>query len=75
MSRPARARGLKHRNGHDTYQMDESRPARARGVKLFDDAVVDGVGESRPARARGLKHPFLLHTAGQQCRAPRGRVD
>ena len=55
MSRPLRARELKHfRNILHSHYL-KSRPLRARELKLFDDVSPKKNKSSRPLRARELK--------------------
>ena len=56
MSRPVRARGLKHGGGGKGGIGGKSRPVRARGLKLNRIVIHITADTSRPVRARGLKH-------------------
>ena len=76
MSRPARARGLKHIVKQSLYRLTVAPRAGAWIETLWISQVLDAEMRSRPARARGLKLRLPASPA-RSCtgRAPRGRVD
>ena len=55
LSRPTRARGLKHFYLSEVEVLEASRPTRARGLKLGCQSGMRRGRLSRPTRARGLK--------------------
>ena len=70
LSRPTRARGLKHGRINESTILEMSRPTRARGLKRWQDNGCHARRWSRPTRARGLKRLVVRIAAVQYAVAP-----